>query len=213
MKNLIILGIGDFARELYWHIQNSIGYGEEYVLKGYLEYKYETKVIDKSKLELPVIGSFEDYEIQENDVFTCAICTPKIRKVVINQILNKGGTFINIIHKTSLIQGNAVLGKGIVLCPYTLVNDHSKIDNYVMVNDLSTIGHDVHLGEYTCLMGHVDLCGYVDVGCEVYFGSGARVLPKGKVESNSYVGAGSVVLKKVKAGTKVFGVPAKKLEI
>lgn len=208
MKNLIILGIGDFARELFWHIQDSIGYGTEFVLKGYLEYKYETKEIDKSKLQLPVIGTFEDYEIQEDDVFTCAICTPKIRKAVINQILDKGGEFISIIHKQSIQHGTASLGKGIVLCPFSYVNDHAKVGDYVMINNMSGLGHDVELGDYSCLMGHVELCGYVKVGNAVYFGGGSRVLPHGKIGDEAYIGSGSIVLKKVKAYDRVFGNPA-----
>ena len=37
MKHLIIIGVGGFAREVYWHAQDSLGYGNEWDLKGFLD--------------------------------------------------------------------------------------------------------------------------------------------------------------------------------
>ncbi len=209
MKHLVICGTGSFSRELYWHAQNSIGYGVEWDIKGFLD--GTVKLSDENeykKLPLPVLGSVCDYKIENDDVFTCAVGTPSIRKQLIEIISKKGGKFINVIHNTAIVQGSAKLGTGIILCPFTYVNDSSIIEDNVMLNTMSGLGHDVQLGAYSCIMGHVELCGYVKVGSEVYFGSGARVLPHGKVGDGAFVGSGSVVLKKVKAGVKVFGNPA-----
>ena len=208
MKHLIILGTGAFARELYWHAKDSIGYGIDWELKGFLEgpsYKSEEEY---NKLQLPVLGDYKNYKIEEDDVFTCGVGTPEIRKDFIETIKERGGIFVNIIHKTAIIQGNAKIGNGVIMCPFTYVNDNATVGDYVMINTVSGLGHDVELGDYSCLMGHVELCGFVKVGKEVYFGGGARVLPKGKVGDGAFVGSGSIVLKKVKAGAKVFGNPA-----
>lgn len=214
MKHLIICGTGDFSRELYWHALSSIGYNIDWNIKGFLAWnESDVSDEDRGKLPLSIVGDINSYVMEEGDVFTCAIGNPHKRKDFIEKILEKKGEFINIIHKTSIIQGNTQLGTGVILCPYTLINDNAQIEDYVMINSMSTVGHDVHIGKYSCLMGHVDLCGYANIGDEVYFGSGSRVLPKGKVESNSYVGAGSVVLKKVKTGTTVFGVPAQRIDL
>ena len=37
MKHLIIIGTGAFARELYGHAKNSIGYGTSWDIKGYID--------------------------------------------------------------------------------------------------------------------------------------------------------------------------------
>lgn len=208
MKNLIIIGTGAFARELYWHSLKSIGYGIDFKMKGFIDGDLKVSEEEYSKLPLDVLGDIYTYEIQKDDVFTCAIGIPAVRKKIIENMSYKNAEFINIIHNTAIIQGNVKLGKGIILCPYTYVNDHASVGDYVMINMMSGLGHDVELGDYSCLMGHVELCGYVKVGNEVYFGGGSRVLPHGKVGEGSYVGSGSVVLKKVKAGDKVFGNPA-----
>ena len=39
MKNLIIIGVGGFAREIYWHAQKAHGFGDEWRIKGFLDDK------------------------------------------------------------------------------------------------------------------------------------------------------------------------------
>ena len=94
--------------------------------------------------------------------------------------------FINLIHQTSIVHKSARLGKGIVLCPFTYVFDNASIDDYVLFNVGTGAGHDAKVGKYSSLMGHVELCGHVEVGKECFFGSGARVLPSGKVGDNAF---------------------------
>ena len=55
--------------------------------------------------------------------------------------------------------------------------------------------------------------GYVNVGNCVSINAGAKLIQNVQVEEESVVGVGSVVLNKVKKGTTVFGVPAKKLSL
>lgn len=208
MKHLIICGAGAFARELYWHAMESLGYGTEWVLKGFLDGAIRLEENEYKKLPLPVVGGYLEYKPEIDDVFVCGVGSLPFRKDMIDTVASNGGQFINVIHKTAIVQGSAKLGTGIVLCPFTYVNDNAEVGNHVLINTMSGLGHDVQLGDYSCLMGHVELCGFVKVGAEVYFGGGARVLPGGKVGDGAFVGAGSVVLKKVKAGTKVFGNPA-----
>jgi len=57
-------------------------------------------------------------------------------------------------------------------------------------------------------MGYVDICGFAQIGEASYFGSGSRVLPHVKIGNHATIGAGSVVLRKVKDEDTVFGNPA-----
>jgi len=71
------------------------------------------------------------------------------------------------------------------------------------------IGHDSKIGNFSSLMPGVDLGGHVNIGKSVFVGSKATIIPNIRVEEYSIIGAGSVVIKKVKTGTTVFGNPAK----
>ena len=213
MKNLIIIGVGGFAREVYWHAQKSHGFNTEWTIKGFLDgdVKLADEEYKKLPKNIPLLGDVDGYEICPDDVFACAVGTPQARKKLIEKILNRGGEFINIISKNSFVMPSVKLGRGVIVCSYNSVGDSANIKDFVAINCNNSIGHDVSIGEFSCIMSNVNISGEVNIEQEVFIANSAVIIPKIKVEKNSYIGAGSVVLKKVRAGSKVFGNPAFKI--
>jgi acetyltransferase-like isoleucine patch superfamily enzyme len=74
-----------------------------------------------------------------------------------------------------------------------------------------SVGHDARIGSYCQLSSYSDVTGHVQLADEVFMGSHASILPSVSVGDRAVVGAGSVVISKVKPGTTVMGVPAKPL--
>ena len=97
--------------------------------------------------------------------------------------------------------------------PYTVIGDNVTLGNHVMLNTHSSIGHDAVLQDYTCVMSYVDITGCCQIGKKVFLASGCHMTPGTKIGDGAYVGIGSVVLRKVKPGVKVYGNPAKILDI
>ncbi|MBR4904967.1 MAG: NeuD/PglB/VioB family sugar acetyltransferase [Selenomonadaceae bacterium] len=208
MKNLIIIGVGGFAREIYWHAQKSLGYGVEWRIKGFLDGDIKLSAAEYELLPDKVLGDVDGYEICADDVFTCAVGTPHARKILVEKISARGGEFINLISSLAYIMPTVKLGRGVIICPYVNIGDKAELEDFVAVNDISIIGHDAQIGKFSCVMPHANIAGKCKIGSEVFIGSGAIILPKAKVGDGATVGAGSVVLKKVLAGAKVFGNPA-----
>lgn len=208
MRNLIIIGVGGFAREIYWHAQKSVGYGVDWQIKGFLDGDVKLSAAEYELLPDKVLGDVDNYEICADDVFTCAVGTPKARKVLSEKILARGGEFINIISDLAYIMPTVELGRGVIIAPHVCIGDKAKLDDFVAVNAQVIIGHDAQIGKYSCVMPQTNVAGKCFVGSEVFIGIGAIILPKAKVGDGATVGAGSVVLKKVRAGVKVFGNPA-----
>ena len=215
MKHLVIVGAGEFGRELYWHSQFSRGYGTEFDLKGYIDDVMAKNPSDTryKNVPLPLLSSIDEYKIEQNDIFICAMGTPCARETVIAKMREKGAEFMNMIHNTSLIQGHTELGKGIFMGPYTVIGDSVSIGDHVMLNTHSSIGHDAIIKDFTCIMSYVDITGGCRVEQSAFLGSGCRLVPGSQIGRNAYVGIGSVVLRRVKDGQKVFGNPAKAYEI
>lgn len=205
MKHLVIAGAGEFGRELYWTIQDSRGFGEEFDIKGYVD---DADPAECTRLQVPLLGTTENYVIQEDDVFTCAIGNPNSREMVVKHLLNRGATFIDIIHRTAIIHGSVEHGIGLVACQFTTIGDSSQIGNFVVLNGFSALGHDCIVGDYTCIMSHCDITGHTRIGRKVFISGGVGTVPNAKIGDGAYVGAGSVVLRKVNPGAKVFGNPA-----
>ena len=208
MKNLIIIGVGGFAREVYWHAQKAHGFGDAWQIKGFLDGDIKLAAADYELLPAKVLGDVNNYEICADDVFTCAIGTPHVRKILAEKILSRGGQFVNIISTLAYVMPTVKLGRGVIIAPHVDIGDRAQLGDFVAVNDHATIGHDAHVGNFSCVMPHASISGKCQLGAEVLVGSGAILLPKAKVGDGAIIGAGSVVLKKVRAGAKVFGNPA-----
>ena len=208
MKNLIIIGCGGFAREVYWHAQDSIGFGVEWRLKGFLDGDIKLAAADYELLPDKVLGDVNNYKICADDVFTCAVGSPKARRHLIEKISARGGEFIKVISKLAKIIPTAELGRGVIISPFVGISDCAKIGDFVALNGAAIIGHDAQIGNFSCVMPHASISGKSKIGAEVFIGSGAVILPKAKIGDGATVGAGCVVLKKVRAGSTVFGNPA-----
>ena len=85
LRHLIIIGVGGFAREVYWNAQNSLGYGVDWDLKGFLDGDIRLPEEEYEKLDMPVLGNVNNYDINKDDVFICAIGTSKVRKKLRNR--------------------------------------------------------------------------------------------------------------------------------
>ena len=208
MKHLIIIGVGGFAREVFWHAQDSIGYGTDWDIKGFLDGDVKLAAEEYKKLSAPLLGDVDSYVIEPDDCFICAIADPQAKEKLIQRVLDKDGKFINVIHNSAIIHPTASVGQGNILCPQVHIHDHAQIGDFVTFNGRSGVGHDANIADYSSLMGTVDITGYVKVGKRTFWGSGARVVPHSRVDDDAVIGIGSVVLRRVRAGVTVFGNPA-----
>ena len=89
----------------------------------------------------------------------------------------------------------------------TTIGDYTKIDN------LCHIAHNNIIGSNCVITAGTIIAGSNVIGDNVWFGPNSSVKDWAGIESNSLVGMGSVVLSKVKEGTHVFGVPARRIVI
>ena len=208
MKNLIIIGAGGFAREIFWHAQNSIGFNSDWQIKGFLDGDIKISAEEYKKLRAPLLGDIDSYKICKGDVFTCAVGTPNARRKIIERMLERGAEFINIIANEIYISPTAEIGRGVIIIHGTEISTLAKIGDFVILNSSVTVGHDSEIGNYSCVMPHAVICGGAKIGAEVFIGANATIIPKVKIGDGAYIGAGSVVLKKVKSCAKVFGNPA-----
>ncbi|SDP35463.1 acetyltransferase [Selenomonas ruminantium] len=208
MKHLIIIGVGGYAREVYWHAQGSIGYGEEWDVKGFLDGDIKLPEKEYKKLPLPLLGEVGKYPVEDDDIFICAIASPVGRKKLVEIMLSCGAKFINLIHKTAIIHDTAKIGIGNIIGHFTTIHDLSVIGNYVILNGRDGIGHDAVVGDYSSLMGVVSINGYAVVGKRTFWGTNSVAMAHSKIEDDAYVGVASVVFKRVKKGQRVFGNPA-----
>ncbi|WP_281234395.1 sialic acid O-acetyltransferase [Flavobacterium gelatinilyticum] len=210
MKNLIIIGARGFGREVYDLALQCAGFNIEYIIKGFLDDKSDA--LEGFENYPKIVGSVEDYEIQEDDIFVCALGTVKWKKYYAELILAKGGKFINLIHPSTNLNTNAITGKGLLVFMYSNISNDCVIEDFVTIQGYVGLGHDTKICKWSHLSSYSFTGGFVILEEEVTLNTRATVLPHVTVRKGATVGASSLVIKNVKENTTVFGVPAKKIE-
>lgn len=208
MKQLIIIGAGGMGRTIYCNSLESKGYGETFVVKGFID--DNLLALDIYPNYPPIISTIRDYVPQENDVFVSSIGGSS-RRACMEEIISRGGEFMELIHQTARIYTNAKLGKGNFIGAYTVIGNDAVIGDYNMIQSYTVIGHDAKIGNWNRIDTHVTCVGGIVIEDDVNIHTSAVISHKVRVESGAHVGALSFVIRKVKAGTTVMGNPAKRL--
>jgi len=210
MKNLVIVGARGFGREVYDLATQCAGFNIEYVVKGFLDDKSDA--LEGFANYPQILSSVENYKIEENDVFVCAMGSVKWKKHYAELILAKGGKFINLIHPSTKLNTNAVVGTGLLVFMYANISNDCIIEDFVTIQGYVGLGHDTKICKWGHLSSYSFTGGFVVLEEEVTLNTRATVLPNVIVRKGATVGAASLVIKNVKENTTVFGIPAKKIE-
>ena len=196
------------GRTVYSNALESVGYGDAFEVKGFID--DDLHALDGFPNYPPVIGTISGYQPEADDVFVCSIGGAS-RKPCMENIISRGGEFINVIHRTARLLTNVVIGKGNFIGADTVIGNDVVIGNYNMIQSYTIIGHDVRMGDFNRIDTRVTCVGGVVIEDEVIIHTSAVINHKVTVGSKSRVAALSFVIKDVKPGTTVIGNPAKRL--
>jgi sugar O-acyltransferase (sialic acid O-acetyltransferase NeuD family) len=209
MRKLIIIGAGDFGREvLDWALAVPAG-RRDWEVAGFLD--ANPSALNNYPCQIGVLGNPATYNPSSRDCFICAIGHPTTKLRVCREIVERGGEFITLVHPTAVVGSHNVIGAGSLLCPGSVITTNVTLGRFVTLNLHATVGHNAVLGEGCTLSPHCDITGRATLGEGVFLGSHASVLPSVQVGDYAVIGAGSVVIRKVAAGATVIGVPAKQV--
>jgi sugar O-acyltransferase (sialic acid O-acetyltransferase NeuD family) len=205
-SNLIIIGAGRFGREIYTWAQQAIRAGAPWKMQGFLDSRPQK--LAQFSYAAPILASPEAYEPDPDDVFLCALGTPKDKQHYSSLVSQKGGRFATLIHPTALVGHDVRIDEGSILGPFTQLSCDIRLGRHVSFGTHSNTAHDTRIGDYSQICGSCEINGAAILEEGVFLGSHATILPDARVGAWAYVGAGSVVLRRVAPGAKVFGNPA-----
>lgn len=208
MKHLVIIGAGGLGRCVYDIALNSIGYGDYFDVKGFINDIPDA--LDKFEGYPPIISDIDNYIIEKEDVFVCAFGDNIPAKIKVCELIKaRGGTFYSLIHKEAYIGKNSKIGDGTIIDNHVFIDPDVIIGDNCLIQPMAIIGHNSYIEDYVRIDSQSVLVGgtIVRKGACLY----TRVMINSNVEigENSVVGACSFVIKNVKPKTTVFGVPAK----
>ena len=130
MKHLVIIGAGGMGRTIFDIAKESIGYGSEFIIKGFID--DNVNALDGFENYPPILGKISEYVPDDDDVFTFSI-GGEARRKCIDSLIEKGAQFINIIHTTARIGSNVQLGIGNIIAAFSSLGADCKVGNYNMI--------------------------------------------------------------------------------
>lgn len=209
MLPLYIIGAGGFGREVLAWLRDCPEWERDWRFAGFVD--DNLMALNGKNNKAAVVSRLADFLPATPSLAVCAIGDPATRLRVCRELSVRGLNFFSLIHPSATVGDNCVIGTGSIICPGAVLTANVRLGNFVIVNVQSTIGHDADIGDGVTLSGHVDITGNTRIEEGAFFGTHAAVLPGAAVGAYAKVGAGSVVLRFVKSGATVMGVPAKQI--
>lgn len=208
MKQTYILGVGhntpvliDLALSCGYDILGLYHYDDS--RNGDMDHGYQ------------ILGSFDDMfdrDGVQGKSFVLSMGDNKIRSELASKILKGGGLLPSLIHPAAVISRFASIAQqAVYIFPFTFVQSDAVVGNNTILLSHVNISHNTSVGENCFVAGGTMVGAYVDIGDNVFIGQHATIVSKkvSKIGDDSFIGAGSLVLKDVASGTVVYGVPAK----
>lgn len=205
---MIIVGAKGFAKEVLEIVC------QDETMKNIVMYDdVSTDVPNLMYDKFPVLrdeSQVKAFFVKYGNDFTIGIGNPQLRLKMYNKFIRLGGRFISTISTNASIGrfGNQIL-EGCNIMLNTTITCDVKIGKGVIINQLSSIGHDVVISDFVEICPNVSISGNCIIGSETFIGTNATILPKGKIGSNVIIGAGAVVSKDLPDNCVAVGIPAK----
>jgi len=211
MKKIAIIGAGGFGREVKTLIDELNKVEKQYEFVGFFDDGFPKGEIFNGS---PVLGGVAEInQIQEKFAIVIAIGDPKTKAKIHQLISNDLIEYPNVIHPKAIISDDYVeIGIGNIITAGCIITCNIKIEDFVILNLMCTVGHDTTIKSYASFMPSVNISGEVVIHEKVYVGTGAKIINQLEIGQNTVVGAGAVVSKSLPSNCTAVGIPAKPIK-
>jgi len=209
MKKVALIGSGDLARLAIHYINEN---GNHNVFGIYDDFSNTKNTVSGINIIGPLDQVYVDYQNKLFDLLFIAVGYSRMdyRARTFDRFKGKI-PFVNIVHKSCIIDSTAKLGEGVFLFPGVILDHNVEIKNNVLVNLGVTIAHDSTIGEHSFLAPNVSVAGFVFINKLTFLGINSTIIDNITLCSNVLVASGAVVVKNIETEGSYAGVPAKKL--
>ncbi len=160
------------------------------------------------KSSMKRLGGIQDWKPTGDEQYALGIRMPERKRAVVEQLKANGCTFCTVVSPW-IIGSITELEEGSVVCAYSMkVGLH--IGKYTTILNPMMGAFAKNIGDYSTILHFSNIIG--DIGENTYVGNHVFLSSCKNIGDNCYVEDGSIIVKNVKSGTRVSGVPARKMK-
>jgi sugar O-acyltransferase (sialic acid O-acetyltransferase NeuD family) len=207
-QDIAIYGAGGLGREFALLIQQINRQSPQWNLIGFFD---DGRRIGDEVDGSSVLGGLPEANSYPTSLaMAIGISDPHLRFRLAKQLINPLLSFPTLFHPSCNAgdEKRNHFGKGVILTANVVLTTGVSLDDFVIINLSTTIGHDVIIGGYSSVMPGCALSGNVKIGERCLIGTGAKLVQNLSIGEDSIVGAGAVVTKSFPSKSKLIGIPA-----
>ena len=211
MQSVIIVCDDLFGLEVYsiveatnqWYEKNEGS--QKYLIKGFLS--ESGAPFGEWESPAPVFSPMSGWKPEDGVKLIMGILSPEKKAEAVALLKSRGAVFETVYAPWILAFPKwLTIGEGCIVCPYS-AKPGMVIGDFVTIDHTMLSGHK--LGDYSTTMRLSNIAGD-SVGSYSFVGDHCFLAVGKNIGDHCYVESGSIVVKDVKNGTRVSGVPAKK---
>lgn len=206
MRNIVIVGAGAHALEIYEYILTINQIEKKYNILGLIDDSYQS-FLNNFENQLDncpnYLGKISDYCFTDDVDYVLGISSVVIRKSLIDKFPNDI-KFTNLIHPRSYVSPFANLGRGNVIAPNVNIGPMVEISDFNLINGGVAIGHNSILGSNNILSPNCCLSGGTKVGDNNFFGINASTFPNVSIGNHNQISAGMILDKNIENESVIF---------
>ena len=193
-KNLILVGGGGFALEIYTYLLEEISNQTltDLTIKGVLDKSSNCELLEKHP-ELQYLGDIDEYVREDRDVALIAVGNAVGRRNIAQKLKVICLPLYTYVHSSAYLSSAAKVGGGVFIAPHCIVSAHSHINDNVALNVYCGVGHGATIGQCSVMSPYSVINGDCELGEAVFLGSRVTLNPKIKVGSFSLIDAGCIL--------------------
>jgi sugar O-acyltransferase (sialic acid O-acetyltransferase NeuD family) len=203
----VIIGVGGYAQEVAWIIDDLNRVHAEWHLLGFVDTQNSGRMEHYGR---PVLDGYEAVRILcAQPFFACGMGTPAIRSQEARRAEDLGWLPAALVHP-SVIQAKFVsVGEGSTIGAGTVLAPYSRIGRHCAINLQTTIGHDASVGDFSVISPGARILGRVVLEDRVFVGANASVHPGRRIGAGATLAANSFLHTDLAAGQSALGVAAR----
>jgi sugar O-acyltransferase (sialic acid O-acetyltransferase NeuD family) len=210
---LVVIGAGGFGREALDIVDAINAHSDQDIFETLGVIDDNPSPINLKRLHdrgVRHLGGLQNWlAVDQSANYVIAVGNPIVRRNLENVVALSDMRPVSLIHPTVIIGSQVKIGLGSILCSGAQISTNVRIGDHVHINPAAIIGHDTQIADFVSVNPGAVVSGEVVVGEASLLGANSTVLQGLRIELESTIGAGAVVVRAVPPGTIVKGVPAR----